>query len=342
MTESIHVFLDGQSDERKAEIMARLTPERREALLNRALPGVRTETGATLEEALRANNADFEVALKPTMAVLDADHAVEIPGRFAPCRLDTGHPLGVVGGLHRPRYTVHQTLSQLAPVKVLMDQGDMELNSIQVVDGGAKIRVSGLLGASTLTRLDGSPDVLGHFGVFEASHDGMSCNTGALQSLRLVCLNGLTSWQDVTKYKIRHTKNAEERIVDACRMVLGMREEAITEIRAFQAMATAPMTVDEFVKFSGGLLDAIRGELDEESTDAAKTRRERETDELVDLFRNGTGNDGQSLWDGYNSVTEWVDHQRNRKDTATRFNFDSATFGAGNKVKAKARRMLTR
>ncbi len=33
-------------------------------------------------------------------------------------------------------------------------------------------------------------------------------------------------------------------------------------------------------------------------------------DQLMTNFQSGTGNQGKTLWDAYNAVTEWVDHQR--------------------------------
>lgn len=334
------LIMDGWSNEAKAAEMAKLSPERREQIILRALPGETVPMGVTdLAEALERSGAGFEVEQRPLLAVVDGETVVEVPNQFANLRTDTWAPLGVVG----TRYNVGQTMDQLAPVAVLVERGDIQLTSVQVWHGGARVRVSGLLGTSVIGELPHGegPDVLAHFGMFEASHDGSKSTTGAIQTLRCRCLNGLTAWDMVAKYSVRHTKNAADRLAEASRLVLGFSEDVEQEVRKFQALRAQPMAKDEFETFARQLLDQVRGAMGDEPTDRMKTRREREVQELLDLFEGGQGNAGETLWDGFNSVTEWIDHQRNRKGEQ-KYDFDSAAFGSGNKVKARALRMLTR
>lgn len=67
---------------------------------------------------------------------------------------------------------------------------------------------------------------------------------------------------------------------------------------------------------------------------------EREARELEAYFLSGRGNRGESVWDAFNSVTEWVDHKRTSKNAAKVWN--STMEGAGERVKTIARRMLAK
>jgi len=329
------IFLSGMSDQAKRDAIAALPTAKRDAIMHRALPGARVD-GQSLPNAIANAGADFRVETRPILAVLDAERAVEVRNRFATVRMDTGEPLGVVGN----GYAVSQTLAQLAPVAVLVERGDAQLATVAVAKGGAKVRVSAFLGSSIIGQLPGSagPDVLAHFGLFEASHDGESSTTGALQTLRVVCLNGLTTWDTVAKYSVRHTLNGEQRVAEAARLMLGLKSAAAAEVAQFQMMHQARMSLHQFRAFAHSLLEAARGKL---ASERAQAIRKVEVDDLCDLFTGGKGNSGSSLWDGYNSVTEWIDH-RVRKNGAPAHTFESSRFGAGNALKSRALRMLTR
>lgn len=334
-----HIFLN---ESNAAEVMARLTPERRQRMIERALPGGQLIRGAkSLADGLNQAGALFGVVLRPIMAVLGEDQAVEVPGRFATVRADNSKALGVVGR----GYAVHTTMDQLAPVEVLMNRGEFELVKVQQVGDGARVRVSGIIGATALERIDGKPDVLAHLGTFEATHDGLKCMTGALSTLRLVCLNGMTSFQHVASYKVRHTLNAKERLDEASRLILGIRGDAVTEAELFQSFARTRMSMHEMRDFSRRLLDEVRGRLDptvleQEELRKRSAKREREIEELLELFQHGHGNTGETLWDGYNSVTEWIDHKRTASSGRRRWSEESADFGAGNRIKGRALRLL--
>ena len=55
----------------------------------------------------------------------------------------------------------------------------------------------------------------------------------------------------------------------------------------------------------------------------------------MDNFHYGRGNQGETVWHAYNAVTEWVDHNKYKKDG----NWINRTqFGFGNQVKLAAYR----
>lgn len=54
---------------------------------------------------------------------------------------------------------------------------------------------------------------------------------------------------------------------------------------------------------------------------------------IVENFECGRGNQGKTLWDSYNAITEHLDYQRGRSE-ATRL--ESAWFGEGDRIRQKA------
>lgn len=324
-----HVFLEGRSSEERAELMSRLDPERREEIIQAALPGTVLAPGLTLDEALSEAGGSYRVATRQLLT----EDGILVPERIATVREDTGAALGVVS----PSYRVHQTATQLAPVADLVSDGRMEISSVRVSRGGACVQIAGILGASTLD-LDSGPDVLAHYGIFSASHDGLSSVSGAVRTIRLACLNGMTTTVTARSYNIRHSSRSEDRIQEAARLMLSLREEAEDVATSMQRLASTPMSEDEFRDFAEDLLTSSRGRQAESAR--AVSRRQGEVDQLLALFsseENGTY--GSSLYDGFNSVTAWIDHQRTRKDRA-RFSFESIVAGSGATLKADAYRSL--
>ena len=55
---------------------------------------------------------------------------------------------------------------------------------------------------------------------------------------------------------------------------------------------------------------------------------------ITDLFHNGKGNKGRTLWDAYNAITEYHDHHKNHKDWVK-----GTQFGASQRDKANAYRI---
>jgi phage/plasmid-like protein (TIGR03299 family) len=309
-----------------------LDPARRAEVIRRAFPGTKVEA-ATVAEALRQAGADFRVELFPLMAVQGAEQAVDVPGKYAPCRLDTGAALGVVG----QRYAVCQHAEAFAPADALVAEGRLTLEAVHLAEGGARARLVGLFAQSQVQRLDGASDVLAHFALFGNAHDGTGSTTAGLYTLRLRCTNGMTSRRAHGFVSLRHTRSIHDRIVDAQGALFRIREQAIRETEAFQALARSPMTAAQFRSFAEELVGDTRAEITD-PTERLRSRREREVAELCRAFQSGQGNTGETAWDGYNGVTEWLDHQRGRLRTAAAFakRWESCFGGNGQRIKARA------
>lgn len=333
-----HIFLDGLDNGAKARLLERVSASRLDAIVKRALPGTPVAGAESLAEVLAKGGADFEVGKRPIMAVLDGDTAVEIPGQAATIRLDTGAPLGVVG----EGYGVVQNHEALAPADALIRSGELLSAAVRVVDGGKRVQLTGLIGASALAKPlpSGGPDILAHFVRFTTSHDWSSGVSEELGMLRLVCLNGLTAKSIHSRISVSHTANALDRLEKARAALGSFAAVAREEVADFDRLASERMTLPEYRAFAQELLNQVRGEAD---TDRKRSKRERDIAELESLFCGGKGNAGETLWDGWQSVAEWIDGKRERAGKAfSPKAWDSANAGHGARIKARARRLLTR
>ncbi len=313
------MFLTNLSDSAKAAAIDGLSPERRRALIARAtgeMPGVDVSDCCSVRSALERAGAAFEVGLRPLMAVLGSDQAVEVPFARASVRLDTGAPLGVVG----EGYGVVQTEDWLAGAELLQAEGSFSPARLRLVDGGRRVQLWGLLGASAVGRLsDGRPDALAHLGCWEVAHDGRASCSAWLYTVRLVCTNGMTARDTLARVALRHTSRAADRLEEAHRALGVLRSGAEAEAALFARLAERRLSAAEHREVCREILDEVRGPLGEAPSPRKVARRERDLEALDRLFVAGDGNRGATAWDSYNALTDWLTARRERFADSRRF-----------------------
>ena len=67
----------------------------------------------------------------------------------------------------------------------------------------------------------------------------------------------------------------------------------------------------------------------------AQPQQRPEWSQLLTNFERGRGNRGKTLWDAYNAVTEWIDHQQ---ESSIERRLWSSWFGSGAVLRDKAHR----
>tara|TARA_R110000751_G_scaffold156520_1_gene261930 strand:- start:231 stop:1280 length:1050 start_codon:yes stop_codon:yes gene_type:complete len=340
-------YLKGMTDE---EIRAGIV-EKGETIIKRAFPG-KWVKATGLADALEQTGCMFEVEKHPLMS---ANHVAtkECPSGLvndsvgidesltefvATKRTDTMKALSVVG----KDYGVVQTMHGAEALDILSKRGELDIVNVESIGGGARIRITALLGVGSFPQFDGAPNTLANFAVFEVCHDGRHSNLYNLYTLRLDCFNGMTSRQHVSSHKLKHTSRAVDRVdaitADILATLLGDVE---AEMEMFKALAARRMSVTDFEAFATELLG---GEIQEDATDSKKTRRENEMKELVEYFEGGNQGAGPTAYGAYNSVTRWVEAKKEAMADAAKFakKFESNTNGSNQNKVAKALELLTR
>lgn len=296
-------------------------------------------------EMLRAAGLDWSVDLEP----IQTESGLIVPDRYAVVRQDTQVAFDVVG----TKYVPVQNSELFAIPDLLVDEGQVSYETAGSLLEGRTVWALARFGTADVTRLNGARDMLHQYMLWFAKHDGNCSVVGGLTTVRVVCKNtcdaaaGTNGKNLGSRVRVRHTKSAAERIAEAHRVLLEVREGSQEAFQEAQNLAKRAMNGPDFRAFAHSWLDAERGELakaDAEDTKAAARmaaameKREERVTELEELFRKGKGNSGESLWDAYNAVTEWLDHKRETyHDEAKRQQHMQNTVLGGVAMKSKGR-----
>jgi hypothetical protein len=162
--------------------------------------------------------------------------------------------------------------------------------------------------------------------------DGGTPSRSRLYVERLTCLNGMVSSEVQSNYWVSHGKGKEER--EQVRWE-DFQEGVKTQVDGiktqFIALADQRMSEFEMMAFLENLLP---GE---------STRTENRREALLALFsKKDSGNLGQSRWDAYNAVTEYITHERGHKEMATSSAEENRFFSVLEKdtLRAQAMKLL--
>jgi phage/plasmid-like protein (TIGR03299 family) len=334
-----HTFLKNlDSNEARADAIAKLPEWRKKGIIKRAVPGVGVG-GLTWSEAMTRAGADFEVYEAPLFAHSKSGMVSEAPKHKGIVRYDNNDVVGVVGST----FGTVQHHEALAGLQGVCERGNASLEALSVEDGGARISATALLGFTSITQLgdDGSNgDALAHFMRAKNAHDGSGCMELVLSTLRMVCLNGMTTMARAHSIKLRHSSKVINRVTAANIAVDRLIVAAMEEAETFQRMAQDRITLKTFIEFAGELLTDVRGEAD---TKRKKDRRVKDVSELTAYFRTGKGNHGLSAYDAYNSITDWLAVRRDTYADSAKFAtaFRNNETGTAARTRTRALALLT-
>ena len=167
-------------------------------------------------------------------------------------------------------------------------------------------------------------------------HDGSGCFELHRTNVRVVCQN---TWNTAIGngrnrvFGVRHTRNIKSYIGDALRLLSAVDTAEKVEMDKLRRMASTPMLLSDAEAFFDTLLGVDRAQ-------PVGTRTSNQHRELVSLFTRGTGNKGETRFDAFNAVTEFVDHRRTFRVTGGRSadeaRFETVLLGTGDAMKARA------
>lgn len=215
-----------------------------------------------------------------------------------------------------------------------------------------------MAGSIDVQRRNGRIDQSAPFLLLSNSFDGSSAIRIMNTSIRVVCWNTLSAaLKGNNCHSIRHTASASAQLTEAAR-ALGYATEYFTEYaETAQTLADTPMSRENFGTFAAQLLTGLDDPKEALEKVAAadgrsETRLNNQFDALETLFHRGKGNTGADRFDALNAVTEYIDHQRGRLSSARSSRaaqlagidkaLDSATFGSGAEMKARALNLLVK
>lgn len=312
--------------------------------------GEDVKTALTMEEAMKQGNLDFEVQ-KVQVSIPSAENTsedgtiedvtvpisggmMEVDGAFATRRIDTGHPLGIVGS----RYSVIQNTEAFGLFDPLLTDGSLRLDVAGCLgEHGEKIWVLAEVGDPVLL-VEG--DELKRYVLLLNSHDGSTAlrilNT-AISTVRATTQIEVAGAERALS--IRHTQSASDRLDKARDIVsrsLEYYENYIESARALIAKQLTAVDVKQFVEsfFTAKVIDG-KPVFSTRALNQMKIIEQIFADEPVTATK-GTA------WALYNALAEFVDHHRSPTGTkAQKYRRLSViSVGTGADMKKKAFRSL--
>ncbi len=279
--------------------------------------GVPLTESPTIEDALILAGMDWQVQKIPTTFQLydgdslDGNYINKETGHFVNVRMDTMEVVGNVGA----KYEVLQNEDAFKPFSVLVDYG-YKFETAGVIDNGKKVWI---LAKTPNTYLVGDDKILDYVMLY-TSHDGSSGSCFRDVAIRVVCQNTLDSAlssRSTSEYKLKHTASIKSR-VDELTKNLDKREGNVNQaIGWMNRFHETPLNDAEFTFYVEAVMPWLKTRHKVSNKELGILVRNRALpvyNTIDDLFRNGKGNKGETLWDAYNAITEYHDHHKKHKD----------------------------
>jgi phage/plasmid-like protein (TIGR03299 family) len=288
--------------------------------------GVKLDRPPTIEEAIEKAGLTWTVKKLPTYSPnLDndeeffGDHASMRTGHFHNWRIDNplerGNrkftPLGAVS----ERYGVLQNREAFAPFDVLLDKG-YTLETAGAIQQGRKVWIL----AKAPDRAFVGDDVIDKYAFLYTSHDGSTGSQFRPTMIRVVCQNtidiALASKRE-NSYQLKHTSNIKERVnqlTDKLRSMDGNVRKAIDDMNRMTEVEMTPQALDAYLEAVVPFLVTRHKKSNPEQGILVRNNAKPVYDAMVRNFRHGRGNNGKTLWDAYNAVTEYYTHDKQYSD----------------------------
>ena len=294
-----------------------------------------TDPPATAAQAITAAGLDWTVSKEPIEAVVavnGAYRAVGVNDHFAVIRrrkengLTRLDSLGVVGQQYKPI----QNIDAFRFIDRLIQTGKIKYNTAGSLRGG---RIVWVLARVNGTLQIAKDDLVDKYLLITTSHEGSRPVSIAFTPIRVVCANTLSlALKGATGDKrltVRHTASAGARIEDAGAFLAGVDDLFEQNAEVFRLLARRSIRTIE--------LDNYLRMLFPDPAETAKRNSARATREkILARWENGLGTDmtATSLWRAFNSVVEFIDHDRNQGNADARVT--SAWLGQGMQLKQHA------
>ena len=297
--------------------------------------GIPLQEPPTIYEALTQANLDWDVFKCPTYFKIGlhgedqiaTDHYVTVRAT------ENGIvPIGNVG----QRYEVLQNKDAFIPFEPMLDWG-FTLETAGSIGNGKKVWIL----AKSPDRYTVGDDAMQHYVFLYTSHDGSSGNCIRDTMVRVVCQNTLNlalGKNDSTfDYSLRHTVSIKDKILELRDKIAENKGNIVVAVGKMNKMVDYPFNEEQASKYFEHVIPFLAGRGVKTDNELGIRRRDVATpvyDQLMTNFVTGQGNKGESLWDAYNAVTEYYDHQKVYKDWV-----QATQFGRASDYKTRAFRI---
>jgi len=281
----------------------------------------------TSQQAIKLAHLDYEVVKVPNYAYYNGEF-LDTPSSFSTLRTDTGQILGDRIGKN---YTIVQNSEAFEFFDTLTEAGAAMYETAGVLGIGEKIFITAKM--PDTIRIAGTDDLTEVYVLLTSSHDGSGSIIAAVTPIRVVCQNTLNMalGQTINKVAIRHSTLVKERLADAHK-VLGISKIFVEEAQETFNYLSKKYVSDDAVK------ELIRTLFNDQERDS--TRIKNIEDAVLECYFTGVGQKGivGTAWGALNGVTFYLDHVKNYRNEATKF--ENILGGSSTAIATKATELL--
>jgi phage/plasmid-like protein (TIGR03299 family) len=301
--------------------------------------GEKLEIAPNTEEALQLAKLDWQVYKGETfIKLINAgrvfrNKVLHNTGYCCTYRFNGDHEVVVLGHVSK-KYEVLQNKDAFQPFdEVLLDHG-YTYETAGAVKNGEKIWI---LAKSPEQEMVGD-DAVDKYVLLFNSHNGSTGVTMKPTMIRVVCNNTLEYALNVQSDKgisLRHTTGVKDRLDTLTSALKTCNGDIKSAVDVMNRMNEAEITTEVINKYFEDVFPSLKNRNVEAYHPVTKRKlpnfAKPQYDKLVHNFYSGVGNNGRTMWDAYNAVTEYVDHNKNYKDPMS-----SIGFGWGRDAKSNA------
>jgi phage/plasmid-like protein (TIGR03299 family) len=256
---------------------------------------------------------DWNVIACPMSVQLPDGTSRQVKTRKVLVRDDNFEQVGVVGN----RYEIVQNSVITGLVQPLVSEGLLEIVNQGYIGTGSKVFIQ--------AQMTQEYEIVGetHRAMLTMmnSHDGTSPLAAGVTDTRVICQNTFAMAMEDMSTRLQHKMGVNEQALKITETLDFVNERMKRFAEAANVLASTKATVsqvDQIIK-------------------SAYSKKENETvrnrDEIVNRFFAGAGNEGATLWDAFNAITEFNTHASG-KTAESRFGY--ANFGTGARVARRA------
>jgi phage/plasmid-like protein (TIGR03299 family) len=282
----------------------------------------------TVNDALHSAGLDFHVQKCPNIHQFpESTDFIVSDSSFFTYRTDANKVLGSRLG---PDYTVYQNTEALAVVDELIATGDCKIETAGAIDEGRRVFVCLKFNGGIKV---GLADHINQYVLLANSHDGTLAITAMPTNVRVVCNNTLGAALSGAKaqHKIRHTKNAADRVKEAFEIMGLLAANKRINEAAYNAMKHTVVTKQEFFDYIGNVFmtPAEIKDLQAGKRDTLSTRKKNIIKDVLEFAETGIGQhealgNDLNMWYGYNAITGYL---TGKKYSTGDDRFNSLIFG---------------
>ena len=303
--------------------------------------GQLTDRQLTAEEAIKEARLDWEVEQVPVYHQANGE-MIEVPDQYCVRRKDNNRVMSVMS----KRYQMIQNHETFSFADEIIGTGQAVWDTAGSIAGGRVVFMQVELEGRLFLKSNPDDQTVKKV-LFINSHDGSKALMGMITPVRVVCQNTLNAalGSKSNQFKIYHRKNFQSKKDEAAK-ILGLASAFYDDLQTVMDTLAEQQVSKTYVE---GFVNALIPT----SKDEVSTRTENRRNQITGLFSTGRGNNGETKWDLFNAVTEYVDHHSNGlvtesrlqrsdalADIETEARFERSILGSGATLKQKALSLL--